>query len=281
MVGRWRTGRARVGRVRVLAGAMALLASGCFLEAANHHESVSPGTRPWFCNAAGDGRPASGHGNGSHVYETYQGMVKGPLDWDTCKRLAAQLDAAVAVQRTYPTRGAAEAAGWMQVAQYITGLGTHHVNSLQLTTPTFDPAKPTFLIFGGSGSSAPLVGLAYGTNNTDGKPPEGFAGTNDWYHLHRKVCMRGVSSILAGAEEITDEECTTLGGYQFGLNAFLLHLWIMPGYEYRVDLFSSAHPCLLAAGPAPAGDACWIEAGRDPATVPTTGTTVPHAHDGS
>ena len=275
MVGRWRSARARAG---ALAVGMVLVTSACFFEAAAHHERVSPETRPWFCNATGDGTPATGHGNGNHVYETYLGQVKGPLPWEVCKQLATQLDVALKANERWPTKGRAEADGWSQVAQYIPGLGTHHAKGLRLSSP-FDPADPTYLIYGGRESSAPLVGLAFSTGKgADGKPPEGFAGTNDWYHLHQKVCMRGLFEILAGAEEITDAQCQTLGGSQIGLNTFLLHLWIIPGYEHRVDLFSSANPCLLANGPAPAGDPCWIDVGRDPATVPTTTPTTHPAH---
>jgi hypothetical protein len=275
MRGRWTRVRGGLTRVGALVGGMALLASGCYLAVAEEHERVSPGTRPWFCNASGDGTPASGHGNGSHVHAAYAGMVKGPLPWDECKQLAAQLDAAWEFARKWPTKGQAQTGGWTQVAQYIATLGTHHVKELRLTSTTFDPAQPNFLIFGGSLASAPLVGLAYGVTNTSGSPPAGFAGNNDWFHLHRTVCMAGLFNILAGAEEISNAECTRLGGSQFPLNAFLLHLWILPGYEYRVDLFSSSHPCLQAHGPAPSGDPCWADAWRDPATIPPS---PPHEH---
>jgi hypothetical protein len=128
------------------------------------------------------------------------------------------------------------------------------------------------------------VGLSYVLPGTS-EPPEAFAGTNDWWHLHQKICYAANGQILAGAEEIPDEECAALGGTQrdLGPGLWLLHLWIVPRYQLKLDVFASGHPCLGEAGPLPWDDECWGLANRDPADglppghghEPTTTTTAP------
>jgi hypothetical protein len=129
----------RAGRTprawRVAAGvtAVAALLAGCrpaggtFERQAKQVQRTAPDTRPWFCNATGQGTPPSGHGNGAHVHPYYQGKTKGPLSWADCTKLAAQLDQTRTAVKGLETRAKGEAAGWRPVAQYVPGLGTHHV----------------------------------------------------------------------------------------------------------------------------------------------------------
>jgi hypothetical protein len=281
----------------VLAIGMSLLTSGCFLTVATDHRAASPNTRPYYCNAVGDGTPIGGHGNGSHVHPIYEGMTKGKLSWDDCFELGRQLDSELRSVWGLWTREAGEAAGWREIAEYIPGLGTHHVRGDFLPRPDdpespddpeappdpedpveptprpFDPARPTFLIYGGEGPEAPLVGVAYAASGTR-NPPEAFAGTNDWWHLHQKICLGPGGRILAGAEEIPDEECTALGGTNrsLGSGIWLLHVWMVPNYAYMPDIFSSGYPCLGETGPLPRTDACWNIVNHDPADGPPPGS---------
>jgi hypothetical protein len=273
-------------RVRLRAGALvaglSLLLSACYTQMARDHQAATPETRPYFCNAAGDGTPPGGHGNGSHVHPIYEGMTKGPLSWEDCHRLANQLDSVMAAVKGMETRSAGEAAGWRELAEYIPGLGTHHSKQFVgpgTEVPPFDPAQPQFLIYGGTAPDAPLVGVAYAASGRT-NPPEAFAGSNDWWHLHQKICIGPNRQILAGAEEIPDEECTALGGRQvsLGQGIWLLHLWIMPGYQIKYDVFVSGHPCLGENAPLPREDPCWEEiANRDPSEGPPPGE---HDHGG-
>lgn len=219
--------------------------------------------------------PPGMHGNGHHMSEIYAGKTKGPLSDDDCAALTEQMNALIKTVQPYPTKGAAEAAGWVETANYLAGVGTHHSKGAfalpkpgqadSFHTPPFDPARPEFLIFGGETASAPLVGVAYQFIGK-GDPPAAFAGTNDWWHEHHKTCVGGGGKILAGAEEIPDDECRQLGGSNitltgpggiFGNNGnWLLHVWLAP-YEYRPDVFASANPCMLDTGVAPTTDPCW------------------------
>jgi hypothetical protein len=270
---RARCARARGLRAVALALGMALVMSGCYTQMTSEHMARSPDTRPYYCNAVGDGTPPSGHGNGSHVHPIYEGMTKGPLSWEDCRLLSNQLDALLGTVHGLGTRAQGEAAGWREVGEYVPGLGTHHIKDFS-SLRTFDPAKPAFLIYGGEGPDAPLVGMAYyhpaGTN-----PPAGFAGTNDWWHLHTKICVGPNGEDLAGGEEISDEECAALGGTNRSLGGaghWLLHVWVAPNYQTRFDVFVSGHPCLGETGPLPPSDPCWAIVNHDPADGPLPGS---------
>jgi hypothetical protein len=299
-------------RAGALVAGLSLLLSGCYTQMARDHRAESPTTRPWFCNAVGDGTPIGGHGNGNHVHEIYQGMTKGMLGWAECQHLANQFDALLGAVEGMETRGAAEAAGYRELAEYITGLGTHHArfsfggrpppddggedtpppddggetdpspeegdppgddDSSFFGDPTFEVSQPEFLIYGGVEPEAPLVGVAYAFPGSS-DPPEAFAGSNDWWHLHRKICIGENRDILAGAEEIPDEECAALGGRQINLGPgiWLLHVWLIPDYELRLDAFASGHPCLGETGPLPWEDPCWETVRRDPSEGLPPGT---------
>lgn len=314
-----RSGGSRLLRASAVAVGLSLLLAACYSRGALDHRAASPDTRPWYCNAVGDGTPPSGHGNGAHVHPIYEGMKKGKLSWDDCRELSAQLDLALNSVKGVMTRGEAEAAGWRELAHYLPGLGTHHsqgffmprggpdgaggsdgseedsdatVDEPSTTTsssvpqlPPFDPAQPTFLIFGGEDADAPLVGVSYAAFGSS-EPPEAFAGDNDWWHLHEKICWDDEDRrILAGAEEIPDEECEALGGRQIplGPGIWLLHLWMVPDYALKYDIFASGHPCLGESGPLPGDDPCWDLANHEPADGPPPwdehGAHDGHEHD--
>jgi hypothetical protein len=122
-------------------------------------------------------------------------------------------------------------------------------------------------------------------------PPEAYTGGNDWWHLHSKLCV-GLpfeESVKIDAEELSDEECRALGGTPQQLfpradgskgGVWLLHMWMVPSYEYKPDLFVSGHPCLAAKAVLPPSDPCWVTARRDPATVPPPTTMPPGGHGG-
>jgi hypothetical protein len=277
MTSRGWTRAPRRGRATALLVALLLVLSGCYTETARQHQAGSPETRPYYCNAVGNGTPPGGHGNGSHLHPIYEGMTKGPLSWEDCLHLSNQLDELLTAVDDFPTRSAGEAAGWRMLAEHVPGLGTHHGKQFFLpgtATPEFDPSTPLFLVYGGTAPDAPLVGVSYAANGSD-TPPEGFAGNNDWWHLHKKVCMGSGLTLLAGAEEIPDEECAALGGRQINLGAgiWLLHLWIIPDYQLKFDVFVSGHPCLGETAPLPWDDPCWEElANHDPADGPLPGS---------
>jgi hypothetical protein len=267
--------RARRSVLLALVAVGALLMSGCYYyPTAYDHQQSDPTTRPWWCDSTGN---AGGHGS-----EFYVGVTKGMLSWDDCKTLSAQFDVALAYAQQYPTAGSAEASGFHKIVNYVEGMGTHHVGpggftKEDLTSPdfdptnpvfpgsqvddTFNPTKPEFLMYDGNGSDARLVGMAWYVHTSTGQPPAGFPGVNDWWHVHHLLCMR-TSDVLVVGEDITDAQCAARGGLNLHLdNYYMVHAWIVPGWEITGDVFRNHHPCLQASGPVTSpDDPCWDEA---------------------
>jgi hypothetical protein len=277
-------GRGRSARLYAgpLLAVLSLLLSACYTQAARDHRAASPDTRPYYCDAVGNGTPPGGHGhgNGSHVHPIYEGMTKGPLSWEDCERLGNQLDVLLHATEGVRTRAEGEAAGWRESADYVPGLGTHHTRGGR--TPmggafdpaTFDPTKPQILVYGGVGPDAPLVGLSYVIAGAQNRPPEAFAGSNDWWHLHTKICAFPDQREPIDGDSISDEECAAMGGTQIPLgNGFwLLHVWIFPGYQTKFDIFVSGHPCLGETAPLPPEDPCWDIVNHKPSDGPLPDT---------
>ncbi|HEX5614031.1 MAG TPA: hypothetical protein VFZ83_02645 [Acidimicrobiia bacterium] len=256
--------------------ALALLTSGCiYYPGAFEHQTVSPTTRPWWCDSTGDG--GSGGGHGEHGTEAYAGVVKGMLSWDDCKAVSLQFDAAVKYAQQYATAGAATSAGFTRIVQYVEGMGTHHTKggpfSVLLNSSSFDPHDPVFpgttidtefaptypefLMFDGNSSTSKLVGMAWLVKTDNGLPPAGFRGDNDWWHIHPTLCFSKTSGQVL-AQDITDSQCASVNGVNVHLeNFWMLHAWIVPGWEHHPDVFVNHHPCLLSSGPAANDHTCW------------------------
>lgn len=230
--------------------ALALVVSGCFRPLALAHQQDSPDTRPFWCESTG------GEGTHGSAYYTNLGITKGMLSWEDCLALSDNLDASLQYAMQWPTRGEAEAAGWNAQVNYVKGMGTHHAlgNPLQ---GAFDPNKPNFLQYDGNGPDAKLVGMSWYVENGTEAPPAGFPGDNDWWHVHEYLCISNSTGLVIG-DGITDAQCTSLGGTNVFLgNYWMVHTWIVPGWFAQPDIFINHHPCLLAGGPAAAGDPCW------------------------
>jgi hypothetical protein len=208
---------------------------------------------------AADGTSAceqSGYGNEGNAGHGHRGPVPyTPLDAKTRATLAAQVQQSDAVVAKYPTAAAAEAAGWRRITPYVPCIAAHYLNASVLDG-TFDPTMPEILLFDGTDPDSKIVGLSYLVFTDPDTPPEGFAGDNDPWHIHRQLCIgaRGV----VGDESTSDEECEARGGRIVPLNnLWMMHMWNVPGWDSRWGLFSSEHPDLGGAigdiNAAPAG----------------------------
>lgn len=263
----------RSARLLALVGAMALVTSGClYLPAAQEHQETMPDTRPWWCDSTGGGHD-DGHGS-----DHYAGVTKGMLSWDDCLEVSGQLDSALRWAQQYPTVGDAEAAGFHMSVPYVGGMGTHHTEpgtfgpddylspDYDPHNPTFpgtriddvfDPRRPEFLQYGGNGDNAELVGMSWYVRTDDGMPPEGFAGDNDWWHVHQSLCHLESTFMVVG-EDMSDAQCESIGGINLYLDDYwMVHAWIVPGWEHEPDVFINHHPCLLSSGPADESHSCW------------------------
>ena len=230
--------------------ALAVALSGCFYPLALRVQENNPDTPPWWCNSTG------GEGTHGSEYYTSQGIVKGPLSWEDCLELSGYLDDVLEFALQWPTRGEAEADGWVARVNYAAGMGTHHSRGNPLAG-SFDPSQPVFLQYAGNEPDAELVGMSWYVNNGPEAPPEGFPGDNDWWHNHEYLCFSNSTGLV-----IRDGECQPgdNGTSVYLGNYWMVHTWIVPGWQFGPDVFRGHHPCLLPGGPAAPDDPCWAVA---------------------
>ncbi len=248
-------------RLAGLVGAMALLSSCAYLNAAVDAEH-SGGPVPWWCTSTEEIPVTSGPAAGSVDY--YAGTHKAPLPWSDCKAMSAQFDLAKSYVLQWPTAGAAEAAGFRMATPYVSGMGTHHIRggitpailadpSFNRLDPdlsaaglddTFDPTKPEVLQFEGDAPGSKLVGFDYYVHTNTGRPPAGFAGNNDWWHIHPMICFDTSNATMVGFNT-TDASCAATGGINVNMsNFYMLHVWILDDMKFEPDVFAGMMPCI-------------------------------------
>jgi hypothetical protein len=166
--------------------------------------------------------------------------------------LAGQLAATAELVQLYPTIAAAEAAGWTRAGPFSPGLGTHysapafHLNPDGVMDTREDLLSP-MLVFDGLGPDAPLAGFMYLAYGTEGEPA-GFAGPNDHWHYHEKVCIvfgaDGTIDTPFGADlpGVTEEMCSDVGGAFIAFTGYMVHVWNVPGYESPDGMFTELNP---------------------------------------
>jgi hypothetical protein len=170
------------------------------------------------------------------------------MDPTTFTALQHQLQLAQLIAMKYPTVAAAEAAGWQQAGPFAPGLGAHffhysdYGNDVAPEAPMtdFNVLHPASLIYDGTHPDSKIAGLMYyGSNN---RLPQGFAGINDVWHYHTDVCVttkNGHIDTPYGADTtVTKAMCDGVGGGLLARTAYMLHVWVVPGYESPQGVFS-------------------------------------------
>ena len=116
-------------------------------------------------------------------------------------------------------------------------IGAHYTN-IGLVGP-FNVDKPSELLYDGTKPDSKIVGLSYLIYNPGGEPA-GFAGPNDHWHQHNAnggLCFSKNNGVI-GAEDMTREQCTALGGDKHELvDIWMLHDWVVPGWECGWGVF--------------------------------------------
>jgi hypothetical protein len=159
--------------------------------------------------------------------------------------LARQLTLAREVALQYPTVADAERAGLRRAGPFSPGLGAHYISYRGATgnddgvMSDDDIRNPVAWIYDGTKPDSRVAGLFYGTSKENA---EGFAGPNDTWHLHRDVCIKmganGVDTPLGADRDATKADCDAVGGTLIERTQYLLHLWVVPGYESPEGVFS-------------------------------------------
>jgi len=199
--------------------------------------------------AASPGEIGTGDAGSSAVTKAALAEVHGgrglvqqqPLTRAERVQLQAQMAQARTVIAKFPTVKDAEAAGYAKSTPYVPCIGAHYTN-LKLIF-RFDAATPSELLYDGTAPDSKIVGLSYLVWHPNG-PPDGFAGPNDHWHQHNAnggLCLKG--ALVVGGEETTPADCTARGGHKTLLtDIWMLHAWIVPGFECSWGTFSGECP---------------------------------------
>jgi hypothetical protein len=161
-------------------------------------------------------------------------------------KLAHQLELARQTALQYPTVADAERAGLHRAGPFSPGLGAHYINYAGALSngdgvmSDDDIRKPLAYIYDGTKPTSRIAGLFY---MTGAKDPQGFAGPNDVWHVHHDICIKpgknGVIDAPLGADhDATQEQCDAVGGNLLKQTQYLLHAWVVPGYESPEGVFS-------------------------------------------
>jgi hypothetical protein len=160
-----------------------------------------------------------------------------PMDAASRAKLGEQLTEARKAALTYPTVADAEAAGYKMVTPYLPLIGAHYIR-WDLMDTTFDLDHPEMLLYDGTNPTSKIVGLSY--YMFADKEPEEFAGPNDHWHQHIGLCLK--DNVVIGPESMSEATCTSLGGIKAETtNGWMIHAWVVPGWESPQGVFSPEH----------------------------------------
>jgi hypothetical protein len=177
-----------------------------------------------------------------------------PLNNATRDALAADLVAARTAALKYPTVASARAAGFRQAGNFAPGAGAHfidfgHTDNIR-PDGSVDPSNPGSYIYDGIKPGSRLVGLMY-LSLANGDAPAGFPGPNDHWHLHQNLCVKygaaGISVPFAPDRDVTRAQCDTVHGQFMRRTVWMVHAWVVPGWESPNGVFSHANDNLRCA----------------------------------
>jgi hypothetical protein len=194
------------------------------------------GTSP--CERSGppvsEGQASDGHG------ERGPSSQVAITDAPTREALGQELAAARFVALSFPTAADAQKAGYIRITPYVACIGAHWIKT-SIMDSTFDVNEPEMLLYDASGLDGRMIGLSYWVRSGEDSPPVGFAGPNDHWHQHIGLCV-GRSGVL-GNEATSQAKCERMGGQKTdGKDAWMVHAWVVPGWESAWGLFSGEHP---------------------------------------
>jgi hypothetical protein len=160
--------------------------------------------------------------------------------------LARQLSLARETALQYPTVADAERAGLHRAGPFSPGLGAHYISysgalgNADGKMSDDDIRKPLAWIYDGTKPDSRIAGLFYMSPAANA---EGFAGPNDIWHVHHDICIKVgangvVDSPLGADHDATKEQCDAVGGQLLEQTQYLLHVWVVPGYESPEGVFS-------------------------------------------
>ncbi len=158
--------------------------------------------------------------------------------------MTQQLSQALAAAEKFPTVASAKAAGMVLAGGMAPGVGAHYqvIGASDLTSldGQFNPLEPASWIYASTADNAPIVGVMY-ESLTD-QPPAGFVGPNDHWHRHSNVCVKfdagEIAVPFAADQSVTPQECSDVHGLFMKKTVWMVHAWVVPGWESPQGVFS-------------------------------------------
>ena len=179
-----------------------------------------------------------------------------PLSSAARALVARQLVEARAAALRYPTVADAERAHMLLAGQFSPETGTHYIN-LAAVMPrgasarygSFDAANPASLIYAGTSPTSKVIGVMYLALSV--LPPEGFAGPNDHWHRHTNTCVEFTAGKIVvpfpADSSVTEAQCAAVHGSFMRETAWMVHAWVVPGWESPRGVFSHDNSDVLCA----------------------------------
>ena len=153
----------------------------------------------------------------------------------------AELGDQLALARTaamrYPTVADALAGGYVKVVGYVPLIGSHYIKWSSMDG-TFDVTDPEMLLYDGTDPTSHIVGLSYYVfSDTEPSP---FVGANDHWHQHIGLCIK--DGVVVGGEQMSAADCSARGGTKANAgNGWMVHAWVVPGWDSPQGVFSPEH----------------------------------------
>jgi len=169
---------------------------------------------------------------------------------------AQQLVQARAAALRYPTVADALRAHMLQAGKFSPLTGAHYINIAGMVPTgntarygTFDASNPGSLIYDGTSPTSKVIGVMYISMAV--LPPEGFAGPNDHWHRHTNTCVvyaAGQIKVPFPADSsVTKEMCDAQHGQFMRETVWMVHAWVVPGWESPRGVYSHDNPDVLCA----------------------------------
>jgi hypothetical protein len=154
--------------------------------------------------------------------------------------LTRQIAAARVFARRVPTVAAARRLGYTLTLPPERGSGAHYTD-WRIVNCTFDPARPSELLFDGTHDHSRLLAFSYLVVDTSGAP-RSFATPAARWHRHFALC-------LVDGRLLEREACAGGRGRVLdGRDLWMLHAWIVPGHANSRGTFAPLNPLRMTAG---------------------------------
>jgi hypothetical protein len=200
--------------------------------------------------------------------KTFQSIVAGndteqaelkkwvPLDPHDQAILTAQLSQALQAAERYPTVASAKQAHMILAGGMAPGVGAHYQSIGAELFKGINPdgsvnaLYPASWIYASTANNAPVVGVMY--ESLSDKVPSGFIGPNDHWHRHSNVCVQfkggQIAVPFAADQNITPQECADVHGTFMKKTVWMVHAWVVPGWESPQGVFSHDNLHLYCPG---------------------------------